>query len=198
MNERDTQHLRVLIAGERADRLDVVASVVSGLGHEVVAQEVEAALVGSVTARERPDVALVALGRTQAHALRVIGTIVEDASCPVIVLLDAHDPAFLAEASKCGVFGYVTDSEGASWQSSIDIVLRRFAEYRALQGAFARRAIIERAKGVLMERHSLDEALAFALLRDESRAANRKVVDVAAAVLHGHRLLPRQPPAARL
>src|SRR5688572_26557504 len=45
----------------------------------------------------------------------------------------------------------------AEWQSSIDIVLQRFAEFHALQGAFGRRALIERAKGILMERHAIDE-----------------------------------------
>jgi response regulator NasT len=70
-------------------------------------------------------------------------------------------------------------------------VLRRFAEYHDLEGAFSRRAVTERAKGILMERHSVDEATAFEMLRSESRSANRKLVDIAAAVVDGHRLLPK-------
>ena len=72
-------------------------------------------------------------------------------------------------------------------------MLRRFAEYHDLEGAFGRRALTERAKGILMERHSIDEASAFEMLRDHSRDANRKLVDIAAAVVDGHRLLPKQP-----
>ena len=113
----------------------------------------------------------------------------------MIVLLHAPDPNFLREASKRGVFAYITDAEGEDWQSSIDIVLRRFAEYHDLEGAFGRRAITKRAKGILMERHSVDEAIAFEMLRDQARAANRKLIDVAAAVVDGHRLLPKQPAA---
>jgi len=75
-------------------------------------------------------------------------------------------------------------------------VLRRFTEYHDLEGAFGRRAVTERAKGVLMERHSVDEPTAFEMLRDHSRSSNRKVVDVASAVVDGHRLLPKQPPQA--
>ena len=93
------------------------------------------------------------------------------------------------------MFAYITDADAKDWQSSIDIVLRRFAEYHDLEGAFGRRALTERAKGILMERHSVDEATAFGMLRDHSRAANRKVVDVAAAVVDGHRLLPKDPQA---
>jgi AmiR/NasT family two-component response regulator len=71
-------------------------------------------------------------------------------------------------------------------------VLRRFAEYHDLQGAFGRRALTERAKGILMERHSVDEAAAFKMIRDHSRASNLRLVDVATAVVDGHRLLPKQ------
>jgi len=195
MSDRETEHLRVLIANERKDRLALVAPVVAALGHEVIAREIEVEDVGPVTGRERPDVALVGLGESSEHALGLIEQIVQEAACPVIVLLHAPDPNFLREASKRGVFAYITDAEGEDWQSSIDIVLRRFAEYHDLEGAFGRRAITERAKGILMERHSVDEAIAFEMLRDQARAANRKLIDVAAAVVDGHRLLPKQPAA---
>jgi response regulator NasT len=196
MSHRDTQHLRVLIANERRDRLALVAPIVAALGHEVIAREIEVEDVGPVTARERPDVALVGLGESSEHALGLIEKIVQEAACPVIALIHAPDPRFVKEASKRGVFAYITDADAKDWQSSIDIVLRRFAEYHDLEGAFGRRALTERAKGILMERHSVDEAAAFAMLRDHSRTANRKLVDVAAAVVDGHRLLPKQPPHA--
>jgi response regulator NasT len=187
MNHRPVEHLRVLIANERKDRLALVAPLVAALGHEVIAREVEVADVGAVTAREHPDVALVGLGQSSAHALGLIDTIVKTATCPVIALLHEPDPEFLGEASKLGVFAYVDDDD--DWQSSIDIVLRRFADYRDLEDAFERRAVTERAKGILMERHSVDEAAAFDLLRDHARAGNRKLVDVAGAVVDAHLLL---------
>jgi AmiR/NasT family two-component response regulator len=45
-----------------------------------------------------------------------------------------------------------------------------------------------------MERHSVTEDGAFKLLRQQSRAANRKLTDVAAAVVDAHRLLPKHVP----
>jgi response regulator NasT len=193
---RETEHLRVLIANERKDRLALVAPIVAALGHEVIAREIDVADVGAVTARERPDVALVGLGESSEHALGLIEKIVQEAACPVIVLLHAPDPGFVREASKRGVFAYITDRDGEEWQNSIDIVLRRFAEYQELEGAFGRRALTERAKGILMERHSVDERRAFDMLRDHARATNRKLLDVATAVVDGHRLLPKEPAAA--
>jgi AmiR/NasT family two-component response regulator len=195
MSYREIEHLRVLIANERKDRLALVAPIVTALGHEVIAREIEVADVGAVTARERPDVALVGLGTSSHHALGLIEKIVRESACPVIVLLHAPDPGFVREASMRGVFAYITDADAdaGDWQSSIDIVLRRFTEYHDLEGAFGRRALTERAKGILMERHSVDESSAFEMLRDHSRTANRKLVDVATAVVDGHALLPKQP-----
>jgi AmiR/NasT family two-component response regulator len=97
------------------------------------------------------------------------------------------------------VFAHISDADVDDWQSSIDIVLRRFTEYHELKGAFGRRALTERAKGILMERHSIDEASAFEMLREHSRITNRRLIDLATAVVDGHRLLPgpQQPPGQR-
>jgi AmiR/NasT family two-component response regulator len=186
-----TDHLRILIANERKDRLELVVPIVVALGHEVIAREVDVEDVGAVTARERPDVALVGLGSSSEHALGLIDKIVREAACPVIALLHSPDPEFVREASKRGVFAQISDTDIDDWQSSIDIVLRRFAEYHDLEGAFGRRALTERAKGILMERHSIDEDTAFEMLRERSRIDNRKLIDLAAAVVDGHRLLPK-------
>src|SRR5438093_971361 len=39
MPESDVQHLRILIANERRDRLELLAQVVIGLGHDLIARE---------------------------------------------------------------------------------------------------------------------------------------------------------------
>jgi response regulator NasT len=194
LGSSDRDHLRVLIANEREDRLALVASILVALGHDVIARETDVENVGAMTTLKQPDVALVGLGESSAHALDLIDRIVHEAACPVIVLLHSPDPEFIREASKRGVFAHISEDNVDDWQSSIDIVLRRFAEYHNLQGAFGRRATIERAKGILMERHSIDEEAAFEMLRGRSRNANRKMIDLAAAVVDGHRLLPNVVP----
>ena len=195
MIDRNTVHLRVLIANERKDRRALLVSIVASLGHEVIAREIEVEEVGPVSARERPDVALVGLGASSEDALELIDKIVREAACPVIALLHAPDPAFVREASKRGVFAHISDDDIEDWHSAIDTVLRRFAEFHELEGAFGRRALTERAKGILMERHGIDENGAFEMLRDRARVNNRKLIDLAAAVVDGHPLLPKQPQA---
>lgn len=139
--------LRVLIANEKRARLELLAQIVAGLGHEVIAREIDVAEVGAVTARERPDVALVGLGLSSEHALQLISEIVHEAFCPVIALLASPDPAYIHQAARRGVFAYIVHDDPEELQSTIEITLQRFAEYQSLQGAFGRRAVIEQAKG---------------------------------------------------
>lgn len=190
----EVRHLRVLIANEKRERLELLAQVAAGLGHEVIAREIYVKEVGAVTARERPDVALVGLGLHSEHALDLITEIVREASCPVIALLSAKDPAYVHEAAKRGVFAYIVEDTPAELQSAIDITLQRFAEYHSLQGAFGGRATIEQAKGILMARHSTTAERAFEMLRDHSQHNGRKLSDVAAAVVESHLLLLPSPP----
>jgi response regulator NasT len=183
--------LRVLVSDGPGVHLELVTATVIGLGHEVIARESSLPDVARITATERPDVALVIVHEGTAKALELIGEIVHEAACPVIAVLNVQDRGFISEAAKRGVFAYVEGGGNREeLQSQIDIVLRRFAEYQALEGAFGRRAITERAKGILMERHGIDEQQAFVMLRDYARRTQRRIVDVAEAVVLGRSILP--------
>lgn len=189
----DHNRLRVLIANEREDRIALVTTLVTQLGHVVVAGSTNVDKVGELTSEEDPDVALVGLGSSSSHALDLIEQIVREAECPVIAVLETRDAEFVHEAAKRGVFAYIVDSTPEELQSALDVTLRRFAEYHNLQGAFGRRAQAERAKGILMERHHLDERQAFEMLRNQARHSGQKLTHVAQAVLDGHALLPTAP-----
>jgi response regulator NasT len=180
------QHLRVLIANERQDRLKTLARVIKGLGHEVVASETLVEEVGPATARERPDVAFVGLGEDPQHALDLVSCIVREAFCPVIAVTHAHDPDWVNEVAKRGVYAYIVEGRPDQIQSAIEITLRRYAEHQALQGAFDRRdaeALKEQKSVQLRQRHALElhdrivQGLSVALLalqldqRDSSEAA---------------------------
>jgi AmiR/NasT family two-component response regulator len=184
--------LRVLVANQSPARLTALAAIVQALGHETIAAELDVATVAAATSREHPDVALVGVGRSSDHALQLITQIVSVAECPVIAIMPISDVGFVREAARRGIFAYVVDSERDALESALEIVLLRFGEYHGLEGAFGRRATIERAKGILMERHAIGEQAAFAMLRDHSRQSNRMVVEIASAVIGGYLLLRPQ------
>ncbi len=193
-----THHLRVLIANQRVDRLETLAQVVTGLGHEVIAREIHVTDVAAVTARERPDVALVGLGESASHALGQISEIVAEAFCPVIALLEEYDGNWVNEAASRGVYAYIVDTRPEELQSAIDITLRRFAEHQSLRGAFDLRnaEILREAERVraqqlrVLELHdgvvqSLTVAhVALELNReDETRAALLEALESARAIV---------------
>ena len=196
MSSEGLDPLRVLIANERKERLQTTTALVAAMGHHVIARELEVSQVAAATAETMPDVALVGLGDSSQHALDLISRIVQEAKCPVIAILESSDPEFVNEAAKRGIFAYVTDGDPTEMQSAVDIVLRRFAEFHNLEGALGRRALTERAKGILMERHGIDERQAFELLRLHSRRTGRKLIDIAEAVATSHLLL--LPPQAEV
>src|SRR5215207_4848607 len=167
------------------------------LGHEVLGKAISAGELADAIAGEDPDLAIVRLHRDEDHALGLIQQSVEYASGPVIVLLDEDDTDFIPLAAEEGIDAFAQPVTRGTVQGTIEVAMRRHAEIEALgekvsqlETALERRAIIERAKGILMERHGVDDTAAFELLRSNSRASNRKVVDLAAAVADGHALLP--------
>lgn len=194
MDPESISKLRVLVADGPGARLDEVSRTVADLGHDVVARESSLPDVGRITAVERPDVAFVIVDEGTTKALELIDRIVHEATCPVIAVLDVEDRAFINQAAMRGIFAYISHGDDPQgMQSAIDIVLRRFAEYHDLEGAFGRRAVTERAKGILMERHGIDEEAAFDLLRSQARRTNRKLIEIAEAVTVGHPILPAIP-----
>jgi response regulator NasT len=183
MGAEEKHHLRVLVADERQKYLEPVSAAVRDLGHEVIAHEVSIAKVGEATQEHRPDVAIVALHEDTSHALELVSEIVDEAVCPVIALADDADRRFVAEAANRGVFAYIDSTAETELQAAIDVALQRYREYRKLLDAFGRRARIERAKGVLMERHAIGDREAFERIRSEARSTRRPLIEVVDALL---------------
>jgi AmiR/NasT family two-component response regulator len=195
------RNLRILLADEDRDALAQLADVLEGLGHEVTPFAVSVAEAVEIIAREDPDLAFVVFHDDDAHALALVAETVEFASGPVIASGGgggAQRPDFVARAAEMGIAGYIDSGKPEAIQATIEVALRRHretsrleAKVDQLQSALDRRSVIERAKGVLMERHGVDDREAFERLRDHARAGGRRVVDIAQAVLDGHALLPR-------
>ena len=154
--------------------------------------------MGAVTARERPDLALVGLGVSSEHALELITEIVRGAFCPVIALLADYDAEWVDQAAQRGVYAYIVDTRPEELQSAIDITLRRFAEFQNVQGAFERRnaeILRESELTIVRRRHVLElhdgvvQELAVAHLaleldrRDESRDALLGALENARAIV---------------
>jgi AmiR/NasT family two-component response regulator len=194
MPASEVQCRRVLIAHERHAHFDLLANVIAGLGHDAVVRQLDAADVADTIALENPEVVLVGFASSSERALELVSAFVRDAPCPVIALLADDDPDLIRETARRGVFACIVRDDAAELEGAIDVAVQRFAEYHRLEEAFGRRAVIEQAKGILMERHAIDAGAAFLMLREHSQNSGRKLIDVAEGVVKSHQLLG--PPAA--
>jgi two-component system, response regulator PdtaR len=197
-NENGQRALRILLADQDPGALKVTAGQVRELGHTPTEIAVSLREAAEAIARDDPDLTIVVIYGDDEHALDLIEEIDAFSSGPVIALLDREDPEFVAEAAERGIFAYARQETAESIQSAIEVAMRRWREHHELteqverlENALERRALIERAKGIVMERHGLDDRAAFQRLREHARSTNRTVVDVAAAVTEGHALLPK-------
>lgn len=200
LGTRTERGLRVLLADEDPDKLERLGDVLTDLGHVVTPFAVSVRETAEIIAREDPDLAIVAVHEDDEHALELIGETVEFAAGPVIAQVPDGDTDFVARAAERGISAWVESTQPNAVQAAIEVSMRRYREARQLsdkvdqlQSALERRAVIERAKGIVMERHSVPEREAFELLRENARSSSRRVVDVSLAVVEGHALLPRAP-----
>ena len=145
------------------------------------------AKVGPATLDHRPDIAIVALHEDTQHALELISEIVDEAVCPVIALADDASRDFVHAAAERGVFAYIDSTNETELQGAIDVALQRYRQFADLLHAFERRARIERAKGILMERHDLGDREAFERIRTQARGSRRPLIEVVDELLASDR-----------
>src|SRR5207248_8886598 len=107
LEETESEKLRILIADHGTERVAAVTDAVIGLGHSVTPRA-RLEDVGQATIRERPDLAIVIVEESSTRAMRLIGSIVREATCPVIAILATQNREFVNEAAKRGIFAYIT------------------------------------------------------------------------------------------
>ncbi len=196
-NDTKTASLRILAADEDESTLRATDRLLAGLGHEVTAHAVTVQQAADLIASEDPDLSVVVVHDDDGHALDLIEEISEYARGPLIVLLGEHETDFVSTAAERGIDAFARPQFEAEVQGAIELTMKRHAEMarlheqvEQLESALERRGTIERAKGILMERHGVDERQAFELLRQQARRSNRRVAELAGAVADGLALLP--------
>ena len=198
-DQTDTTSLRIVTADEDQETLRATRDLLTSLGHTVAGHTVNVSKVGEVIAREDPDLSVVVVDDDDDHALDHIEEICEYARGPIIVLLGEHDPSFVRSAAERGIDAFARPDFEEEVQGAIELAMKRFGDrmrlteqVAQLESALERRGTIERAKGILMERHGVDERQAFELIRQQARSSNRRVIELAVAVAEGHSLLPNR------
>lgn len=123
--------------------------------------------------------------------------VMERHPCPVIITTAYAEEEYLRQAQQSHVFGYLVKPVTAKQlASAIRLARGRFAEFRRLQEenedlrqALETRKLVERAKGLLMERKDLTEPQAYELIRSQSQEQSRSMAEIAQRIIDAAQFL---------
>jgi two-component system, response regulator PdtaR len=183
--------LRILVAeDETIIRLDL-KSILERAGFDVCAEARDGVEAVELAASEQPDLAILDVKMPRLDGIEAARRILADRPIPIVVLTAYGQDELVARAVEAGVFGYlVKPFREEDLLPAIAAARARHAELEALRDeaeslaeALATRKVVERAKGLLMERESLTEQEAFARLRRASQVSGRPMKVVAEALI---------------
>jgi AmiR/NasT family two-component response regulator len=183
---------RIVVTGERSPYSERLFASLEALGNVVFERELQPSNAASELGDVDSELVVVVAGADRSLALGLIGAVRHEGRLPVVAAIERDDIEWTVAAVAAGASAAVIGSGLESLRAAVHAACERFAELRSLEQAFERRAVIERAKGVLMAIHGIGGEDAYILLRDHSRRTNRKLVMIAEAILKSHVLLGRQ------
>jgi response regulator NasT len=189
---------RVVIAEDEAIiRLDL-KEILEAEGYEVVGETGRGDEAVDLVGQHRPDLAILDVKMPGLDGIQAARRITQEHRVPVLVLTAFSQRDLIEEAREAGVAAYlVKPFQRAELVPAIDIALARFEEQRAieeehgsepsgsLEDKLETRRLVDRAKGVLMDNHGLDEAEAFSFIQRTAMGRRTKMQQVAREVLDG-------------
>ncbi len=189
--------LRVLVVDESPERADVLRDGLARAGCEVAASLTSPLELLQAIALARPDVIIIDTESPSRDVLEHLVVVSRDEPRPIVMFARDADAAVIREAMRAGVSAYVVDGlDPGRVKSIIDVACARFDEFQKLRAALAaanlklaERKVVERAKGVLMKARGLSEDEAYRALRRLAMDRNRRLADVAQALIDASELL---------
>ncbi|WP_200917474.1 ANTAR domain-containing response regulator [Jeongeupia sp. HS-3] len=179
--------LRVLLVNDTAKPIGTLRDALACAGYTVIAEVNGAAALLHAVESQRPDVVIIDTESPSRDTLEQLAVMGHAAPRPVVMFADRCEPLAMRAAVSAGVTAYVVDHVGADKLAPIiDVALARFEEEARLKKRLANaeqqladRKLIDRAKGILMDKRGLSEAEAFTTLRDQAMKQGIKIAEVA-------------------
>ena len=163
----------------RESDYEVVGEVTTGMGAVVFAHA------------KNPDVILMAVGLPDIDGIEAAEKVIHSKPLPIVLITSHCDPETIGRAMDAGVMGYlVKPLRAEELRPAIELAISCFKECTSLREenstlkeVLEARKIIERAKGLLMERRKLSEEQAYSLIKKASMNMRKPMADVAQAML---------------
>lgn len=189
--------LRILIADDESIRLLSLRMQLNALGHHVVAEASTGADAVTLAAATEPDLAIMDIKMPVMDGIEAAERITRARPIPIILLTAYNEAQLVERAAQANISAYLMKPVAEEdLLPAIALALARFREFQALhqevadlREALEARKLIERAKGILMRRLNLSEEEAFRRLQKQSQDANRRLSEVAQALITADQLL---------
>ncbi len=189
--------LRILIADDESIRLLSLRQQLAALGHQVVAEASNGQEAVTLAETTRPDLAILDIKMPVMDGIEAAQQITRDRPIPIILLTAYNETELVERAAQANIAAYLMKPVAEEdLLPAITLALTRFRQFEALQRevhdlreALEARKVIERAKGILMRRLNLSEEEAFRRLQKQSQDTNRKLAQVAEAIILADQML---------
>ena len=182
---------RVVIIDDSSRSRAALGTAIKGFGCEIAGEGVNGSEAIRLAQELKPDVLFLAVGLPEMDGVTAAAQILEAHPLPIIILSSHLDPDLIQRAKEAGVMAYmVKPLRGEELLPTIELAVSRFEEFTALRKenedlkrTLEGRKLIERAKGVLMERENISEQQAFARIQKASMNTRRSMAEIAQAIL---------------
>lgn len=181
----------ILVVDPNADRRERLRVLLTSNGSRLVGEAADPDEAMRLAALTHPDVAVMTEDGENAAPVQLVSRLASEHGIPSVLLTSAADPETIGQAARHGVMGFVVNpGDSAFLHATLEMAVCRFQEVLALQRevqllrrALEERKVIERAKGLLMEKDRVSEQEAFARLRRKSMDTQRPMIEIAQAVI---------------
>ncbi|ACL25793.1 MULTISPECIES: ANTAR domain-containing response regulator [Chloroflexus] len=189
--------IRILIAEDNDLVSLTLEEQLKGLGYEVVGIARTGAEAVMLASRLKPDLVIMDIRMPEMDGTEATSRIRDQTGIPVVMLTAFADKETIRRAEAAGALAYlVKPVNEQELPPAITIALARHREMQSLrnenlelQEALEARKLIERAKGILMQRLGLTERDAYERLRQRARDKRTKMKDIAQAIIEAEELL---------
>jgi two-component system, response regulator PdtaR len=189
--------LRILIADDESIRLLSLCAQLKALGHQVVGEASTGEEAVALATSRRPDLAILDIKMPGMDGIEAAERITQSHPIPIILLTAYSEAQLVERAAQANISAYLMKPVSEEdLLPAITLALTRFKQFQALRQevsdlreALEARKVIEKAKGILMRRLDLTEEEAFRRLQRQSQEGNRKLAQVAEAIVLADQML---------
>ncbi len=183
--------LRIAVADDEPDMQEYFEKILPRLGHRVVSVAENGRQLVEHCRTQSPDLVITDIKMPDMDGIEAAEEIFHHRAVPVILVSAHHDAQLIGRAESNHILAYlVKPIKQADLEPAIAIAVRRFQQFQTvhqeaadLRQALEDRKVIERAKGILMRRTSLDESAAFRRLQKMASERNQKLIQIASSIV---------------